>query len=69
MDFIEQLPESNGHTGILVIVDQLTKQAIFISTSRMLDSPGLASLFISHVFAKHGVLSHVTSNHGAKFIS
>jgi len=69
MDFIEQLPESNGHTDILVIVDQLTKQAIFIPTSRTLDSSGLASLFISHVFAKHGVPSHVTSGHGAEFTS
>jgi len=69
MDFIEQLPESNGYTDILVIVDRLTKQAIFVPTSRTLDSPGLASLFISHVFSKHGVPSHVTSDRGAEFIS
>ena len=35
----------------------------------MLNSPGLAPLFISYVFAKHGVPSHVTSNHNAEFIS
>jgi len=32
MDFIEQLPESLGYTDILVVVDRLTKQAIFIPT-------------------------------------
>jgi len=69
MDFIEQLPESNSHTNILVTIDWLTKQVIFIPTSRMLSSPRLASLFISHVFAKHGIPSHVTSNCGAEFIS
>ena len=30
MDLIEQLPSSNGFTAILVVVDCLTKQAIFI---------------------------------------
>ena len=29
----------------------------------------LAKLFILHVFSKHGVPSHVTSNHGMEFIS
>jgi len=69
MDFIKQLPESEGYSDILVVVDKLTKQAVFISTSRTLNSSGLASLFISHVFAKHSIPSHVTSDCGAEFIS
>ena len=32
MDFIEQLPSSLGFTAILVVVDQLSKQAIFVPT-------------------------------------
>jgi len=32
MDFIEQLPLSEGYTDILVIIDQMTKQATFIPT-------------------------------------
>jgi len=69
MDFIEQLPESNGYTNILVIIDRLSKQVIFIPISKMLDSPTLASLFIFHVFAKHSLPSHIISDQGAKFIS
>ena len=32
MDFIEKLPPSSGYDTILVIVDQLTKQSIFVPT-------------------------------------
>ena len=69
MDFIEQLPSSSGFTAILVIIDQLSKQAIFIPTHDTITSPELAQLFLLHVFTKHGVLAHVTSNRGSKFVS
>ena len=29
----------------------------------------LACLFVIHVFSKHGVPSHVTSDHGSEFVS
>ena len=63
MDFIEQLPKLSGYTAILVVVDCLTKQAIFITLA------DLTKLFVLHVFSKHGVLSHVMSNWGSKFVS
>jgi hypothetical protein len=69
MDFIEQLPISSGFTDILVIVDRLTKQAIFIPTHNTINAPELAKLFVAHVFAKHGVPSHVTSDRGSEFVS
>ena len=69
MDFIEQLPPSNLFTAILVVVDRLTKQSIFILTTDEVTSAELAMLFIQHVFAKHGVPSHVTSDRGTEFVS
>jgi len=68
MDFIEQLPPSEGHTDILVVVYRLTKQVIFIPTVRSINAVLLAELFIKHVFSKHGVPSHVTSNQGIEFV-
>ena len=69
MDFIEQLPPSLGFTAILVVVDQLSKQAIFIPTYDTITSMQLTQLFVLDVFSKHGVPSHVTSDHGTEFIS
>ena len=69
MDFIETLPTSNGYNAILVIVDRLTKQGIFIPTTINCTSEDLALLFILHVFSKHGVPEHVTSDRGPEFVS
>jgi IS30 family transposase len=69
MDFIEQLPDSKGFTAILVVVDRFTKQALFIPTHDTITSAQLAKLFIIHVFSKHGVPSHVTSDQGSEFVS
>jgi len=69
MDFIEKLPPSSGYTLILVIVDRLSKQSLFIPTHDTITSPQLAQLFVLHVFSKHGVPSHVTSNRGMEFVS
>ena len=68
MDFIEQLPLSSSFTAILVVVDWLSKQSIFIPTHNTITSPELAKLFLLHVFSKHGVPAHVTSD-WAEFMS
>src|SRR5258705_10389622 len=69
MDFIEQLPASEGFTVILVIVDRLTKQSLFIPTHDTVDAPQLALLFLTHVFSKHGAPGHVTSDRRTEFVS
>ena len=69
MDFIEHLPLSSGYSSILVIIDHLSKQGIFIPTHDTITSPELAKLFVTHVFSKHGVPSHVTSDRGPEFVS
>src|SRR5258706_6615828 len=69
MDFIKQLPASEGFTVILVIMDRLTKQSLFIPTHDTLDAPQLAQLFLTHVFSKHGTPGHVTSDCGTEFVS
>ncbi|GAW05911.1 reverse transcriptase-R -integrase [Lentinula edodes] len=60
---------SNGFTAILVVVDRSSKQAIFIPTHDTITSEQLAELFVIHVFSKHGVPNHVTSDRGSEFVS
>ena len=63
IDFIEKLPFSSGFDIILVIVDCLSKQAIFIPTHDTITLVKLACLFVVYVFSKYGVLSHVMSDY------
>jgi len=69
MNFIEKLPSSSRFDTILVIVDQLTKQTIFIPADDTITSTDLAYLFVLHMFSKHSIPSHVTSNRGLEFVS
>ena len=69
MDFIEKLPSSSRFDIILVIVNWLTKQAIFILAYNTIMSADLAHLFVLHVFSKHSIPSHVTSDRGLEFVS
>ncbi len=69
MDFIEQLLDSNRFTAILVVINCASKQAIFMPTHNIINSEELTQLFVIHVFSKHGVPNHITSDHGSKFVS
>src|SRR5260370_41842018 len=69
MDFIKQLPASEDFSTILVVVDRLTKQGIFIPSHDTVNAPQVVQLFLTHVFSKHRVPSHITSDRGSEFIS
>ena len=55
MDFVPELPESEGFNNILVIVDKLTKYAIFIPTTVNITEKDTAELFFHHVISKFGI--------------
>jgi hypothetical protein len=63
-------PGKTGEVAVRVfyLFFRLTKQTIFIPTYDMITSADLAKLFFLHVFSKHGVPSHVTSDRGSEFI-
>ncbi|KAH0604494.1 uncharacterized protein H6S33_006871, partial [Morchella sextelata] len=49
MDFVTDLPESDGYNAILVIVDRLTKMRHLIPTTKEADSKEVARLYIDNV--------------------
>ncbi|MBW0539822.1 hypothetical protein O181_079537 [Austropuccinia psidii MF-1] len=59
MDFITQLPLFNSFDSILVIVDRLSKMAVFSTTMSSITSLYLAHLFIKNIFSKHGLASSI----------
>ena len=69
MDFIRKLLLFSKFDTILVIVDQLAKQVIFIFTHNTIISTDLAYLFVLYMFSKHSISFYVTSNRDLEFVS
>jgi hypothetical protein len=66
MDFVTDVPESTalGYTGIKVIVNRLTKMAIYRPDRKDIDSTELAGMFLEHMVCKRGVPDHITTDCG-----
>ena len=62
MDFIPELPEANQFDSILVIVDKLTKYAIFTPTHTTDTSEDTARLFSHHIVAHYGMPKQIISD-------
>jgi len=70
MDFVSGLPKSKkGNDAIWVIVNRLTKSALFLPM-KMTDSVDkLAKLYVSEVVRLHGVPVSIISDRGPRFTS
>lgn len=55
IDFIEGLAKSKGRDVILVVVDRLTKYALFLTLSHPFNVHDVADLFLSNIFKLHGL--------------
>jgi len=69
MDFITNLPDSDGFTCILVIVDRLTKMFHLIPFHGLPSAIDTASAFIDHIFRLHGLPEEIISDRGSQFTS
>jgi len=65
-DFITDLPESEGATMILVVVDRFTKMAHFILI-RKKDSPTVARVYLENVWKYHGFPEDIVSDRDGSF--
>lgn len=69
MDFIDQLPNSQGKTTIWVIVDRFTKYGHFIALSPPLSASSLAQIFVNEVYRLHGLPTYIVSDRDTIFTS
>ena len=68
VDFITQLPESQGKTQIMVVVDRFTKMAHFIGLETNASARDVADTFLKEVWKPHGLPSEIISDMDAKFL-
>jgi transposase InsO family protein len=69
MDALKQLPASTGFAAVLVVIDRLSKEGVFIPTTDTVTAPDVANAFVSYVSSKHGIPLHVSSDRGSEFTS
>ena len=70
MDFIVGLPKTKrGHDSNWVIVDRLTKSALFLPVRTTYTADSLARLYSQEIVRLHGVPSCIVSDRGSVFTS
>ena len=69
MDYIVELPKSEGYDVIYVCVDRFTKMAHFIPTHTMVTAEQTVQLFYRHVWKHHGLPTNVVSDRGPQFVA
>jgi len=62
VDFIMELPQSNGYDAMMNMVDLVTKHTHFIPTTTMVIALGAACLYLHHVWCHHRLPKAVISN-------
>src|SRR6202161_1858165 len=69
VDFIVELPESNGKDAIMVVVDSVTKRSHLVSTVTTLSAARSAQLYLRHIWKHHGLPKKVVSDRGLQFVA
>jgi hypothetical protein len=69
VDFVVELPESQGHDTIMVVVDSVRKRAHHIETHMTVTALGAAGLYLQCVWKLHGLLWTMISDCGPQFVA
>jgi len=69
MEFITDLPKSEGYDTILVVIIRLTKMSHFIPCSKDLDTRQFTNLFMKEMVRLHGLPHDIITDRGTLFTS
>jgi phage gp36-like protein len=67
IDFMVDLPSSNGFTNIMVVVDYLMKMRYMVPINSI-NAVLVAECFIKYVFKLHRLPNSIVSNYGSQFV-
>ena len=69
VDFITDLPLSNGSDSILTVIDRFSKETEFIPCNKTAMALDTAKLYLFHVWKDHGLPRTIISDQGPQFAS
>jgi len=69
VDFIVELPDSEGYDAVMVVVDSAGKRAHFTPTHTTVTALGAARLYLQNVWKLHGLPTRVISDRGPQFVA
>jgi hypothetical protein len=69
LDFITDLPISNGFDTILTVVDHFTKMTHLLPCTKDISSEGTVDLLMREVFRHHGLPNNIISDRSPQFVS
>jgi len=69
MDFVTDLPELQGYTSILVVIDRFTKMAKYMPCRKEIDSKELARRFFEVIICSFGIPETIITDRGSTFAS
>ena len=68
INFIVDLPSSNGFTNIIVVVDHLMKMRYMVFIN-LINAISVAKCFVRYIFKLHRLFNLIISNYKSQFIS
>ena len=69
IDFVGELPESEGFNAILVVTDRFTKVQHYIPAKTTWTASDVATIYINEIWRLYGLPKHITSDRGPQFAS
>ena len=69
MEFITELPNSDGYDTILVVIDRVTKMSNFLPCNKKLGAREFATLFLKDIIRLHSIPRDIITDRGSLFTS